>query len=85
MKIDFTTEAVTCRPSDSALPPTFMPSTEAIMPMIMRHERRLDQADAEMVLSVDGVAQPVDEGGRRDAGIDPGDQRCRRQARRNWR
>ena len=34
-KIDFTTEAVTCWPSDSALPPTFMPSTEAIVPMIM--------------------------------------------------
>ena len=33
-KIDFTTDAVTCRPSDSALPPTFMPSTEAMMPMI---------------------------------------------------
>ena len=29
-----TTEAVTCRPSDSALPPTFMPSTDAIVPMI---------------------------------------------------
>jgi hypothetical protein len=33
-KIAFTTEAVTCRPSDSALPPTFMPSTDAMVPMI---------------------------------------------------
>ncbi len=33
-KIDFTTDAVTCWPSDSALPPTFKPSTAATIPMI---------------------------------------------------
>ena len=33
MKIDFTTEEVTCRPSDSAEPSTARPSIEAMMPM----------------------------------------------------
>ena len=34
MKIDFTTEAVVCVPSDSALPRTAMPSVQAISAMI---------------------------------------------------
>ncbi|UUP15571.1 hypothetical protein NTH_00008 [Nitratireductor thuwali] len=49
----FTTEAVTWLPSDSALPPTFMPSTEAITPMIsamngalMRPAKMLDRSMA---------------------------------------
>jgi hypothetical protein len=33
-KIDFTTAAVVCRPSDSALPFVSSPSTQAMMPMI---------------------------------------------------
>ncbi len=33
-KIDLTTEAVVCRPSDSALPSTSRPSTQATMPII---------------------------------------------------
>ena len=32
-KIAFTTEAVVCRPRDSALPCTLKPSTQATMPM----------------------------------------------------
>ena len=47
-KIDFTTEVVVCRPSDSALPFTFKPFDGGNHADRQRHERRLDHADLEM-------------------------------------
>jgi len=44
MKIDLTTEAVTCRPSDSAEPPTAKTFHAGNKPNDQRHERRLDKA-----------------------------------------
>ena len=69
-KIDFTTEAVVCRPSDSALPFTCRPSAHATMPIDQRHERRLDHADLEM-RDRDRFVQPGDENLRAHAAIEP--------------
>ena len=67
-------------PSDSALPPTFKPSTAADDADDQRHERRLDRCRPKMVDRSMAIAQPVDEGDRRDVGIDAMRRRCRRRA-----
>ena len=69
-KIPFTTEAVVCWPSDSALPCTASPSTQATMPDHRRHDRRLDHADGE-VIDRDRIAQSQQERFRIDAAIEP--------------
>ena len=69
-KIAFTTDDVVCWPSDSALPCTASPSTQATMPITARHHRRLDHADDEMV-DRDRVAQAQQESFRLDAAIEP--------------
>ena len=59
-KIDFTTDAVVCRPSDSALPLTLSPSVGRDEANHQRHERRLQDADLEM-RDRNRLAQPRDE------------------------
>src|SRR5580704_900570 len=64
MKIDLTTEAVTCRPSDSAEPATARPSTQEMSPMtsamkgaLMRPLRKVWRpiADCNTVINLAGV------------------------------
>ena len=71
--IDLTTDAVVLSPSEVALPSTSKPSTQATSPIIERHERRLDEADLER-RQPDRLAQPLEIGFGRHAGIEPAHQ-----------
>ena len=64
MKIDFTTDAVVCVPSDSALPRTAMPSVQAISAMISAMNGAL-MRPLQKRGEIDRVAQPL--AGRRPA------------------
>ena len=67
IKIDLTTDDVTCRPSDSAEPCTANPSTEAIRPIAPLPRR--DDAETEWIRRL----QPREKSLRTDAAIAPGD------------
>ena len=73
MKMAFTTDAVTCWPSDSAEPFTARPSMQAINADDDRHEGRLDHADEEG-REVDRLAQPHQEHVGAHAAVHPGDE-----------
>ena len=72
-KIDFTTEAVVCKPSDSALPLTFRPSLQATTPMTSAMNGALIMPTSKCV-DRDRLPQADDEDRRAHAAIEPGDE-----------
>ena len=72
-KIDLTTESVVLRPSDSVEPLTSSPCDAGDDADHQRHERRLDQADRE-IIERDRLLQPRQEYVRRHAAIEPAHQ-----------
>ena len=72
-KIDFTTEAVVCRPSDSALPLTRSPSPQATMPITSAMNGALIMPTSKCVTVIASCSRAM-KIVRAHAAIEPGDQ-----------
>jgi hypothetical protein len=79
-KIDFTTDVVVCRPERFRASLDFQAFAAGDRADCERHERRLDDADQEMIHG-DGFAQPVDKNLRAHSAIEPGHKSAAHQCR----